>query len=381
MTGLLILTVALGVLAYWKRAELVRLRAVMTLFAPDRIVHNFSNMNELFHTTPVPRGAGPVSELPRGAPMSAPEGWEDWLARHAVTSIVVLENGAIVHESYLQGTGQDDLRVTWSVAKSWFSALFGVLVAEGHLESLDDEVVKYAPQLRGSAYDGASIRNVLNMASGVEFNEDYLDFWSDINRMGRVLAIGGSMDKFAMRLGGRMAPPGEKWQYVSIDTHVLGMVARGATGRAIPDLISERIVAPMGLESEPYYLTDIYGTAFVTGGLNMRTRDFARFGQMFLQEGFWNGRQIVPRDWALESTRPSAPTVPGELRYGYQWWIPETGPEGEFLARGVYGQYVYVNRPAGVVVAVTSADRQFREAGVFEDSLAMFRSLAAHLSE
>ena len=374
---LLVVVLALGGLAIVKREALLRLHAVNTLFAPDRIVANFSHMDRMFHTLPVPRGDGPVADLPRGAAMAMPAGLDDWLARRSVTSLVVLKDGALVHEGYHLGTGADDLRISWSVAKSWLSALFGIVMAEGLIDSLDDPVTRYVPALAGSAYDGATLRDVLQMSSGVEFDEDYLDFWSDINKMGRVLALGGSMDDFAAGQDERFQPPGTGFQYVSIDTHVLGMVLRGATGRDIADLLSEKLVQPMGLESTPYYVTDGYGVAFVLGGLNMTTRDYARLGQMVLQDGFWNGRQIVPADWVTDSTTPSARTAPGALKYGYQWWMPADMQPGEVMARGVYGQYVYIDRQARVVIATTGADRQFRDAGALEDSVAMFRAIAA----
>ncbi|ETX30899.1 serine hydrolase domain-containing protein [Roseivivax isoporae] len=369
--------VALAVLAagLWKREDLTRLMAVTSLFAEDRIVRNFSNMHTLFHTAPVPRGDGPAVPLPQGMPLVPPDGLDAWLDRRAVTAMVVLKEGAIRHETYRLGTGPDDLRISWSMAKSFLSALFGTVVADGTIDSLDDPVTRYAPALAGSAYDGVSVRNVLQMSSGVAFDEDYLDFWSDINRMGRVLALGGSMDSYAAGLDDRAAAPGTSWAYVSIDTHVLSMVLRGATGQSLPDLMSERIVAPLGLEREPLYVTDGYGVAFALGGLAMTTRDYARFGQMVLQGGHWDGRQVVPADWIAASTVPSAPTAPGALRYGYQWWIPADGDSGEVLGRGVYGQYLYLDRAAGVVIAVNGADRNFREDGAFMDSLQMFRRI------
>ena len=227
-----------------------------------------------------------------------------------MTSLLVLHDGHVVHESYHQGTDPEDLRISWSMAKSYLSALFGILVEEGAIASLDDPVTAYAPALEGSAYDGASIRNVLQMTSGVTFNEDYLDYYSDINRMGRVLALGGSMDGFAAGLSDREAEPGARWKYVSIDTHVLGMVLRGATGRDIPALMSEKVIAPLGLEASPYYLSDGEGVAFVLGGLNMRSRDYARFGLMYEQMGEYQGQQIVPRDWVAASTRAGWPSAP-----------------------------------------------------------------------
>ena len=265
------------------------------------------------------------------------------------------------------------------MAKSALSALFGIVVAEGSIASLDDKVTKYASQLAGSAYEGASIRNVLNMASGVKFDEDYMAFFSDINKMGRVIGLGGSLDDFTAALKDRAYTPGQTWQYVSIDTHVLGMVIRGATGREIPDLMAEKLITPLGLEVEPAYVTDGTGQAFVLGGLNMTTRDYARLGQLFLQNGAAGGEQIVPADWVVASTTASAPTAPGAIGYGYQWWVPKGAVPGEFMAMGIYGQFIYINRPAGVVIAVNAADRHFTDAGVEDGNVAMFRAIAASL--
>lgn len=376
LRALLMLLLAALVIGIWKREEIGRLLAVNSLFAQDRIVGNFSAMDELFLTTRMDRGNGPVVLLQEGPPLTPPAGMEAWFSERAVTALVVLKDGEIRHESYHLGTGEDDRRISWSVAKSYLSALMGIVLEEGAIESLDDPVTKYVPALAGTAYDGASILNVLQMASGVTFNEDYLDFNSDINRMGRVLALGQSMDGFAAGLRDTFIAPGQQWQYVSIDTHVIGMVIRGATGRSIPDLMQEKLIAPMGLEADPLYITDGYGTAFVLGGLNLTTRDYARFGQMFLQMGEWNGAQIVPIDWVAASTEPSAPTAAGAEQYGLQWWMAPDAPPGEYYARGIYGQYIYINRDKGVVIAANGADRNFRTAGANMQNITMFRQIA-----
>lgn len=376
---LLALILAAVVVGVTKREEITRLMAVNTLFEEDRILRNFSNMRALFRTVPVPRGDGPVSDLPKGAPMDLPPQAAQWINDRAVTSLLVLHEGRIVHERYHLGTNPEDRRISWSMAKSFLSALFGVIEAEGAIGSLDDPVTDYVPRLAGTAYDGVTIRHVLQMTSGVAFDEDYLDRNSDINRMGRVLALGGTMDGFAANLMERAAPPGERWQYVSIDTHVLGMVLRAATGRDLPSLLSEKIIAPLGLERDPYYITDGEGVAFALGGLNLTTRDYARFGLMFARGGAYDGRQIVPQAWVRASTSPSAPTPPGALRYGYQWWIPKDGPDGVFMARGIYGQYIYIDPGRDVVIVATGADRAFRQQGVHDSNIAIFRSIAAAL--
>jgi CubicO group peptidase (beta-lactamase class C family) len=373
---LLVLVLVAVAAGLWKREEITRLLAVNSLFSQDKIVHNFSNMNAAFLNTPVDRGNGPTSELAYGAAYTPPAAVETWIKERNVTALVVLKDGRISYENYFQGTQPEDLRISWSVAKSYLSALVGILLDEGTIASIDDPVTKYAPRLKGTAYDEASLRHVLNMASGVTFDEDYLDKNSDINRMGRILALGGKMDDFTAELTETFAAPGDGWKYVSIDTHVVGMVVRGASGRSIADLLSEKVMAPLGLERTPYYLIDGVGTAFVLGGLNITTRDYARFGQMLLQGGMWQGQQIVPADWVRASTAPSAPTASGEIGYGYQWWIPVGAAAGEYMARGIYGQYIYIDTARNVVIATNAADRKFREDGVSQQNIDIFRQIA-----
>jgi CubicO group peptidase (beta-lactamase class C family) len=372
---LLVLALILGAVALWKREQVARLIAVNSLFDAARIVQNFSHMDTMFLTKSLPRGDGPVAPLPPGPAAVLSPAAQDWVKARAVTGLVILKHGQLVHESYYLGTGPEDLRISWSMAKSVLSSLMGTVVAEGKVD-LDEQVVTYATSLKGSAYDGVTVRHVLNMASGVAFNEDYLDFWSDINKMGRVLALGGSMDAFAAGLKARDAEPGTKWHYVSIDTHVLGMVIRGATGRDIADLMDERIIKPLGLEADPYYVTDGLGEPFVLGGLNLRTRDYARIGQMVLQKGNWNGAQMVPADWIAQATTPSAP---GGAMYGFQWWMPPQPSPGEVMAQGIYGQYIYINPTLDVVIAVNAADRGFEDAGVEDGNIVMLRAIAAGL--
>ncbi|MEP0963142.1 MAG: serine hydrolase [Roseobacter sp.] len=376
--SLLALGVMAGAIGLWKHDEISRLYSVNSLFDANKVVANFSNMNRAFLSVPLAADA-PTSSLPMGSAMDLPPEMPLWLDMRNATSLVVLKDGALVHESYYQDTSPQDLRIGWSMSKSFISALTGIVLAEGAIASLDDPVKKYAPQLAGGAYDGATLRNVLNMSTGVTFNEDYLDYYSDINRMGRVLALGGLMDDFTISLKENFATPGTDWQYVSIDTHVLGMVIRGATGRSIPDLMSEKIIAPLGLEHAPYYLTDGAGVAFALGGLNLTTRDYARFGQMIAQGGQWRGEQIVPRDWVIASTTASAPTNSDEYGYGYQWWMPRDARPREYMARGIYGQYLYINEHSNVVIVLTAADQGFRTPEIQRENIEWFRTIADSL--
>jgi CubicO group peptidase (beta-lactamase class C family) len=244
------------------------------------------------------------------------------------------------------------------------------------------------PLLKGSGYDGVSIKNVLQMSSGVYFNEDYGDFNSDINRFGRVMALGGSFDEFAASLMNERVQ-GTYMHYVSIDTHVLGMVLRAATGRSIVDYFDEKLWSRLGTDQAAIYLTDTTGEPMVLGGLNLISRDYARLGTLYRDFGVINGEQIIPAQWIEESTTPDAPhLMPGErdssgssYGYGYQWWIPEQS-DGEFMARGIYGQYIYINRKADVVIVKNSADRNFM-ANDYESSditVAAFRAISGSLS-
>lgn len=368
---LLFLIIVGGILAFVFWDKLVRLNAVNTLFSEELIVSNFSNMDKAFFNTSIPSSGDletwEVALKPLPEKFNSPLGEkniQNWLQETSTTSFLVVQDGKITFEEYYLGTKQDDLRVSWSVAKSFLSAAFGVAVEEGLID-IKKPVDEYVSAFKGTVYEGTTVKNVLTMSSGVRFNEDYLDFWSDINKMGRVLALGGSMDDFAAGLEGREREQGEVRQYVSIDTHVLAMVLRSATGKKLPQYLAEKIITPIGFKRQPYYLTDSEGNAFALGGLNMTARDYARFGQMFLDDGKWNDQQIVPAQWVHTSTSEQAarPKPEDGFGYGYQWWIPDGSQDNgnDYVARGIYGQYIYVNPEARTVIVRTAANRNFRK--------------------
>ena len=385
--GLIIGAAAIAAFIY--REELERLYRVNTLFDEDVIVGNFSNMGSMFHSKVIPR-SGPVfafGSAPRPLPerFNGPSGdqsTEAFLKRTSTTSLLVIRDDAIEFEEYYQGTSPEDLRISWSVAKSFLAAMLGIAVGEGAIASLDEPADKYAPMLKGSAYEGVSLRNIAMMASGVEFNEDYLDYDSDINKMGRALALNGSLDEFSASITAKAGPPGEAWRYVSIDTHVLSMAIRGATGKSMTDYMAEKIWSKIGAEADALYLTDTPGAEFVLGGLNMRTRDYARFGRVILNGGVLDGVEVAPPDFLAEATTDIAPPpdTPARRRghgYGYQFWLPDN-PDGEVYFSGVYGQSMFVDQKAGVIIVKTSADRNFRENNSRNllDMIALFRAIA-----
>jgi CubicO group peptidase (beta-lactamase class C family) len=378
-------------------AAIKRISKVNTLFDPRNIVGNFTDMQSLFFhqptvfhpTTPHPLLANPATIPASFTYQNKTYDLATWQAQRKICAMVVLKNGQIAYEQYFQGTKPDDQRISWSMSKSILSATFGILHDQGLIPNLDTEIGTIVPALKGSAYECATIRNVLNMASGVAFNEDYLDYHSDINRMGRILAIGGSMDTFAAGLTRRQWKPGTYNHYVSIDTHVIGMIMRAITGRGTNELVSELLFQPMGLEGKPYFLTDSLGEPFVLGGLNMTTRDYARFGLLFAQGGQLNGKQIVSANWVKTSTAQSAPppdpetanTPEGVFGYGYQWWLPPQAEDDEFFAIGIYGQYIYINTRLQTVIAMNGADTGFRDGDglIAQTNIALCRQIATAL--
>ena len=378
----------------WK--NILRLQTVSTLFDADKIVYNFSNMKEAFLYNQLESSPSTyafdekIEPLPNNIIINGEKfNLENILAELDTTALVIIKDGNLIHESYYRGTKKNDLRISWSVAKSFMSGLYGKALESGNIGSIDDKVVKYVPSLVGSAYEEATIRNVLNMASGITFNEDYMDPKSDINDMGRLLGLGGSMDHYAVNLKSKDIEPGERWKYVSIDTHIAAMVLREATGKNLHDLFNETYSNFLGFDVAPYYLTDGKNVAFALGGLNLTTRDYAKFGQLFLQNGIFNNMQIIPSSWVSQSTNHSAPTIGDRgVGYGYQWWIPmpqEGSNKGDFTASGVYGQYVYVNPSKGIVIAKNAADREFTQKQYgynhsMNVNIDIFRSLADYYS-
>ena len=366
--GVVAIGAALFIGLNWTKIE--RLKTVNSLFDADKIVQNFSNMDTAFLHHDLTLSGEPFiwPEDPQPLPDIVTINGKDWKLAEVLetldtTALVVIKDGIMVHESYRKGTQRDDRRISWSMAKSFMSGLYGNALASGDVKSIDDTVESYVPSLVGSAYEGATIRNVLNMASGIKFDENYMDPNSDINDMGRVLGLGGSMDKYASELTDIEAMAGERWKYVSIDTHVAAMALRAATGKSLHELFEETYGANLGFEIPPFYLTDGKDVAFALGGLNLATRDYAKFGQLFLDDGQFRGKQVIPAEWVAASTAHSAPNINGRgTGYGYQWWVPmpQDGPnKGDFFAVGIYGQYIYVNPRANLVIAKNAVDREF----------------------
>jgi CubicO group peptidase (beta-lactamase class C family) len=287
--------------------------------------------------------------------------------------VLILKDGNIRFEQYWSTGGPDETWLSMSVAKSFISALVGIAIDQGHIRSIQDPVTDYAPELGGSAYDGVAIKDILQMSSGAAWNEDYGDPESDINRFGRIFALGGSMNEFAATLQGEFKP-GTYNRYNSTDTQVLGMVLTNAVGRSINDYMTEMLWHPLGAENQGWWLTDSDGMEMAFGGLNATAKDYAKLGELYRLGGALDGRQIVPAAWVQASVTPDAAhLMPGDnpasdwpLGYGYQWWIPG-GDKGEFMAVGVYNQFIYIAPESKTVIVKLSANSAY---GTPDDAMA-----------
>lgn len=371
-----------------------RLYRAMTLFDHDVIADNFRSMWRRFDARTINRGNYTFSfkrsdrELPgyytyKGSRKST----SAFIESTETTGFIVIRDDTILYEKYYRGNAESSKAISWSVGKSFVSALFGIAVSEGYIKSIEQKVTDYLPQLAPCGYRDVRIKDVLQMSSGIGFNEDYASFNSDINRLGRSFALNTPIEEFILTLK-QERKPGTFNHYVSMDTQVLGMIICAATGKNLSRYIEEKLWRPMGMESEAYWLIDSTGMEIAFGGLNITLRDYARFGRLYLNRGNWNGEQIVPESWVKASITPDAPhLMPGRrpgsdypMGYGFQWWIPEN-PRGDFMAIGVYGQAIYINPEHRIVIVKTSAYSDWTEhmEETEDEEVEMFRAIAREI--
>jgi len=322
----------------------------------------FHNMEELFTTRSVPR-SGPVWEIPRadhelnftyryqGKEYSP----QQFLDRTFTNALLIAKDGRIVSEIYRNNTRESTRFIGWSMTKSLVSILIGCALQEGRIKSLDDPITQYLPELKGGGYDGASIRQIMQMRSGVDYEERY-DFGNPgTAARNHEYALVQNAVRFAdaARTIKRKNPPGEVWQYKTLDTAVLGwLVERVSGGSTLSSYMTQRLWEPLGTEADGFFIMDGppgVGREFSGAGFNATLRDFARVGLMMLNEGKANGHQIVSPEWVRESTRPTGGPGPG---YGYQWWT--VAGSKAFQAVGLQGQFIYVDPESRTVIVKLS---------------------------
>jgi len=269
-----------------------------------------------------------------------------YFTKQSVAGLLVIKDGKILYERYGLGNTEDSKWISYSVAKSVVSMLIGAAIQDGYIESVDEKVTNYLPRLKGSSYDQSSIANLLQMASGVQWNEDYADPESDV-----ATASWETIDLYEfLRNKPRDAEPGEKFNYNTAETNLAGTLLRSAIGNNLSTYLSEKIWQPFGMESDGLWnLTEQGGGEFGGCCINATLRDYGRIGLFALADGrSADGSEVLPPGWMRESTMPSK----GYKDYGYFWWLIG---EDVFRASGVFGQGIYINREENVVIALHSA--------------------------
>jgi len=328
---------------------------------PDIQVNTFRNIDRLFptrtvkrgeHAYPLPRGETPLQDFQFE---SRGKTWDlyDFLSLNRVSGIIVVKDDGVIFEKYFLGNDEKTRWMSMSVVKSMTATMVGMAIADGFIGSLDDAVTKYLTELEGSAYEGVTIRQLLHMASGVEWNETYTDPASDRRAMleAQIAQHPGGILKLMAALG-RAAEPGTRWNYSTGETQVVGALVAAATGQNLADYLSNKLWAPFGMESDATWWLESPGGLEIGGsGLSATLRDYARFGLFLLHEGKIDGVSVLPEGWIEEASRPQ---IIGDktVEYGYMLWPLD---RGAYAAIGIFGQFVVVNPAKHLVIAMWGA--------------------------
>src|SRR6056300_1466483 len=391
-TVFILLSILVIVASIFYGPTAVRLYKLANLYNEDKIARNFINIDKIFPVSErIPSSDNP-HVFPRkdfnlpdtyyfeGEEMSLEEG----LSHFKTDGLIVLHKGDLLYENYWNSNTPTSQHIAFSVTKSFVSALVGIAHHEGLIDSIEDPITKYLPDFNGTGYERVRIKDILQMSSGVDFNEDYADPKSDINRFGRATARGSSFRDFAKSLE-RGREPGTYHDYVSIDTQVLGFLLAEVTGMPLKEYLHKKIWNKIGMEDEAFFIVDNNGVEMALGGLNATLRDYAKFGELYLNRGKWNGEQVVPASWVDASHNTDGPHLkPGESElssspwgYGLQWWVPGF-PDTDYTASGVYNQYIYIDPKENIVIAKTSSNHRFTSEKEYSKAVhvAMFRAIA-----
>jgi len=369
---------------------------------------SFSHIREIMPTQRISRGIGAVTPLPADPQplgkvalhrVSGTEAIVDDVLEDTYTdAVVVVHGGRVVLERYSGETAVDTPHLLMSISKSVVSCVAGNLVQRGLL-SPTHLVTDYVPELGSSGYQGAGVRDVLDMRSGVEFSEDYTDLDAEVRVIEEAMGwrpashpeVPTSLYSYLTTLG-RSGEHGGVFAYRSCETDVLGWVCERAARTRMADLISEFLWSPLGAERDAEITCDSLGTAVHDGGMCATARDLARFGVMLLAGGELAGRRIVPGDWLRESwsvtpdlrdafaRSASGPYLPGGWYRNKFWFLPR--PHGDvLLCLGINGQMLYVSPATGTVVAKLSSWPDAQSPAMLHDTLRAFDAIGAALAD
>jgi CubicO group peptidase (beta-lactamase class C family) len=278
---------------------------------------------------------------------------DQFMAEQKTAGILVIKDGKVRLEKYALGYGSEGRWTSFSVAKSFTSTLVGAAIKDGYIKSLNDPITQYIPGLKGSAYEGVSVQQLLTMTSGVKWNEDYTDPKSDVAMMFTVQPDPGVDATVSyMRKLPREAAPGSKWVYKTGETNLIGVLVTSATNKTLADYLTQKIWQPYGMEHDGVWMVDDKGQE--PGGccVSVSLRDYGRMGMFLIGGGMAGGKPVLPDGWIAAATTKQADIGAPGHGYGYQWW---TNDDGTFDARGIFGQFIHVDPARKLVVVLSSA--------------------------
>ncbi len=361
------------------------------LFWKSQRVQNFQHMERLFPSKPLTASTAPFVFPRAEKALTLPATYvfegnhrlaDAFLEKTSSTGLLILRDGKVIHEQYRRGATDTSTLTSWSMAKSVVATLVAIALKEGTIRSLDDTAETYVPELQGKAYGKARIRDLLRMASGVKFDETYDNRFSDIQKIFyKTFIFNQSINDAAANYPAEDAP-GTRFHYKSMDTQILSWVLRRATGKSITGYAQQKLWEPLGMQDKGFWNTDFHGNELGYCCLNITLRDYAKLGQLYLQQGQWNGQQLLPADWVREATKRPEPWLTAghgypERGYGYHWWVPKN-PDQEFFANGVWGQTIFVDEKTRTVIVKTSVDPNFKANTA--EMIAFMRSLVKGLA-
>jgi CubicO group peptidase (beta-lactamase class C family) len=280
---------------------------------------------------------------------------EKFLEDTDTTAFLVIRDDKLLYEGYFNGYDRESTQTSFSVAKSFVSALVGIAIEEGYIGSVEDPITKYVPELEGPEMDKITIRHLLTMSSGLRYSGegggggplgDDARTYYDPNLRELALTVEPEVK------------PGRRWEYNNYHPLLLGMVLERATDRPVATYLSQKIWRPLGMEAEGSWSLDSEASGFekMESGINGRAIDFAKFGRLYLNRGEWKGKEVVPHSWVEESTRVDTTTDPADF-YQYFWWVDVVEPDrGRFMARGNLGQFIYVVPDKDLVIVRMGED-------------------------
>ena len=313
----------------------------------------YENMEHLWSSNVVSRSSAPAKELPRGDSFANRSGEvRAFMQTNGVNALLVIQNGAIQVEEYLGSMDAKSRWTSFSMAKSLTGLLVGAAVADGHIQSLDDPVSNYLPELKKGAYADVTVRQVLTMTSGAAWNENYRDPESDVAKLAD-LANGDEKSFLAyMAARKRAAKPGTRFNYSTGEAGIIGHMVRRATGKTLSAYMSEKIWAKLGMERDAIWITDKTGSEISGCCFSATLRDYGRMGLFMLQNGRIGNEAVLPKSWMKEAAKASAPSREQHRPYGYQIWVRDSG---SYQASGIFGQMIHVDPSRNLVIVMLSA--------------------------